>query len=84
MNLFTKPDNIIQMGIGYLSVTATFAFGVTFQIMMERFLLATGRTVTMWTQLAGAVINIVLDPLFIFGIGLRFPGWASPAPPWPP
>lgn len=70
MSLFTQKPDTIQMGIGYLSVTSTFAFGVTFQIMMERFLLATGRTVcTMWTQLAGAVINIVLDPLFIFGIG---------------
>ena len=37
---------------------------------MERLLLSTGRTVfTMWTQLSGAVINIILDPLLIFGIG---------------
>lgn len=68
--LFTdKPQNI-AMGGDYLFICSLFSIGVFFQIIMERLLLATGRTVfTMWTQLTGALINIILDPLLIFGIG---------------
>lgn len=68
--LYTDDPATIQMGSEYLEVVTTLSIGVFIQIIMERLLLATGRTtLTMWTQLLGAVLNIIFDPLFIFGIG---------------
>lgn len=70
ISLFTDTPETIQMGTDYLVVVTTLSIGVFIQIMMERLLLATGRTtLTMWTQLLGAVLNIIFDPLLIFGIG---------------
>ena len=52
--------------------------------MFERMLQATGKTVyTMITQTTGAVINIILDPILIFGL-FGFPKWASPVLQPPP
>lgn len=52
----------------YLSVVCVFSFGVFIQVLTERMLQATGRALySMIIQLVGAVINIVLDPIFIFG-----------------
>ncbi len=52
----------------YLKVVCIFSFGCLLQIMLERVLQSTGRTVyTLFTQGIGAVINIILDPIFIFG-----------------
>ncbi len=54
----------------YLQVVCIFSFGCLLQIMLERVLQSTGRTVyTLFTQGIGAVINIILDPIFIFGLG---------------
>lgn len=65
----TDVQEIIDYGASYLSICCTFAFGVFFQITFERLLQATGRTVlSMVTQLTGAIINIVLDPILIFGL----------------
>ena len=56
------------MGTSYLTICSVFSFGIFFQITFERLLQATGRTtLTMLSQLAGAVINIILDPILIFG-----------------
>ncbi len=53
-------------GNDYLSICMIFSFGIYFQIIFERLLQSTGRTLeTMYTQLLGAVVNIVLDPIFI-------------------
>lgn len=57
-------------GVDYLSVVCGCSIGLFGQVTMERLLQATGRTtLSMATQLIGAVANIILDPLFIFGIG---------------
>jgi putative MATE family efflux protein len=59
---------ITQYGIQYLSCVMIFSFGMYTQIICERILISTGRTVySMITQLIGAVINIILDPIMIFG-----------------
>lgn len=67
--LQTDIPEIIQYGKEYLSVVAIFSFGLFGQIAFDRMLQATGRTIyTMFTQGIGAVINIILDPILIFGL----------------
>ena len=64
----TDSADIIQYGTDYLSVICCFSFGMFFQFTFERLLQSTGRTFqTMITQTVGAVTNIILDPIFIFG-----------------
>ena len=75
----TSDAAIAQQGIQYLSVCCIFSLGLFTQTMGEKLLAATGRTqLSMISQLVGAVVNIILDPIFIFG----YCGQAlSPAPP---
>lgn len=62
-------QEVLEQGIAYTQICALFTAGIFFEILFERMLQATGRTVyTMFTQGAGAVVNIVLDPVFIFGV----------------
>lgn len=66
----TDDAQIIQYGTQYMTICMVFSFGMCFQFCFERLLMATGRTIyTMITQTTGAVINIIFDPLLIFGIG---------------
>ena len=63
----TDVEEIVTLGVNYLSVICCFSFGVFGQIMFERLMQSTGRTLyTMFTQGLGAIINIILDPVFIF------------------
>jgi len=65
----TDDAVIIQYGIDYLTVVLTASFGIFAQMIFERILTSTGRTfVTMITQGTGAIINIILDPILIFGL----------------
>ena len=64
----TSDDAIALQGIQYLSVCCIFSLGLFIQTMGEKLLAATGRTqLSMISQLVGAVVNIILDPIFIFG-----------------
>ncbi|MGN0426387.1 MAG: MATE family efflux transporter [Agathobacter sp.] len=66
-------ENILELGVTYLSIVMVFSFGLFAQFIFERILQATGRTVfTMISQMVGAIINIILDPILIFGL-LGFP-----------
>lgn len=66
----TSDPGIIADGVRYLNICFIFSIGLCGQICMERLLQSTGRAVySMYTQLFGAGLNIVLDPFFIFGIG---------------
>ncbi len=66
-------ENILELGVTYLSIVMVFSFGLFAQFIFERMLQATGRTVfTMISQMVGAIINIILDPILIFGL-LGFP-----------
>ena len=65
----TDIESIITYGKDYMVVVCCFSFGIFTQLMFERMLQATGKTVyTMFTQGVGAIINIILDPIFIFGL----------------
>ena len=58
----------IEGGAAYISICTLFSLGIFVEILGERLLQASGRTVyTLFTQGLGAVLNIILDPLFIFG-----------------
>lgn len=60
---------ITEYGIEYLTICTVFSFGVFLQIAFERILQATGRTFyTMITQSIGAIVNIIMDPILIFGL----------------
>ena len=62
----TDVQTIVGYGVDYLTIIACFSFGVFGQIMFERLMQSTGRTLyTMFTQGLGAIINIILDPIFI-------------------
>lgn len=63
----TSVDTIIDMGADYLGIVCGVSFGIFLEITFERLLQSTGRTFyTMITQGIGAIINIILDPVFIF------------------
>lgn len=69
INSQTSNPEIRSLGDIYLGIVMTFSMGVFFQITFERLLQATGRTMlSMITQLSGALINIILDPIMIFGL----------------
>ncbi len=65
----TDIEEIIDYGTSYLSIVCMVSIGSFGQVCFERLLQATGKTLcTMVTQSTGAIINIILDPLFIFGL----------------
>lgn len=65
----TDIEEIIVYGTQYLSVCCCLSFGVFVQVMFERMLQATGKTVySMISQGVGAIVNIILDPILIFGL----------------
>ena len=69
----TNNPEIIEYGVQYLSICMIVSFGLYGAILFERLLQSTGRTVlSMISQLAGAITNIIFDPLLIFGL-LGFP-----------
>lgn len=64
----TNDAQIVSMGVDYLTVICLFGFGQLFQLIFEKILQSTGRTsYTMVMQIVGAIINIILDPILIFG-----------------
>lgn len=69
-HLFTSNETILNYGIQYTTVVLTCSAFVFIEINIEKALQATGNMIfPMLFQLTGAVINIALDPLLIFGIG---------------
>lgn len=64
----TTDAQIIDYGKQYLTIICCCSFGMYTQFIFERLLQSTGKTIyTMVTQGTGAIINIILDPIFIFG-----------------
>ena len=64
----TKDTQIIEYGTQYMSVITIASIGIFIQITFERLMQSTGKTIfNMITQGLGAIINIILDPILIFG-----------------
>ena len=77
MQTDANQKEIAELGITYLTICMTLSFGIFGQFIFERMLQATGRTFyTMLTQGIGAVINIIFDPVFIFGFKMGIAGAA--------
>ena len=71
MMLYTTNENIIEYGTQYLTVVLCFSLFTIIEVTIEKTLQATGNMIfPMLFQLTGAVINIIFDPLLIFGIGI--------------
>lgn len=69
----TSDPEIHRYGVEYLSICMIWSVGATGQIIFQRLLQSTGKTLlSMVSQMVGAVINIILDPILIFGL-LGFP-----------
>ncbi len=67
MKWMTGVEEVIVAGVDYLSICYIFSFGLFGEIVMERLMISTGKThLAMITQGVGAIINIILDPIFIF------------------
>jgi putative MATE family efflux protein len=65
----TDVEEILTQGIQYLTICCCCSQGLFFAITFERLLQSTGRTIyTMFTQGLGAIVNIILDPIMIFGL----------------
>ncbi len=63
----TSNAMIIEHGVQYTVIVTTLSFGIFFEICFERLMQSTGRTFyAMVTQIIGAVVNIIFDPIFIF------------------
>ena len=80
-NLFfrsqTQVESIIAMGNDYLRIVTIGSLGMFCQIMYERLLQGTGRSLlSMYTQGLGAIVNIILDPVFIFVLDMGVTGAA--------
>ena len=65
----TQDKEILNYGIQYITIVTVMSFGLFLQVIMERLLQATGNSFySMISQAAGAIINIILDPIMIFGL----------------
>ena len=79
----SEVEETIRNGTSYISICSIFSLGIFVEIIGERLLQASGRTVyTLFTQGLGAILNIILDPIFIFGfepLGIQPMGIAGAA-----
>lgn len=81
IRMFTDSESVAEMGITYSRIVICLSFGSLFHILIEKIFQAAGSMVVpMLLQAAGALINIILDPIFIFGyLGLPAMGVAGAA-----
>ena len=75
--LFSDDPKLIGLGVDYLSICMWFSLGVFVQLGCERILQSMGKTgLSMVTQLIGAIVNIILDPIMIFTLKMGIKGAA--------
>ena len=73
INAYTDDPQLRQMGASYLSLCCIFCVGLFIQVFCERIMQSQGKNLyAMLMQMVGAVINIIFDPILIFGL-LGFP-----------
>jgi len=82
--LQTDNQTIVKYGTEYLTIITLCSAGIFLQITFERLMQSTGKTIyNMITQGTGAIINIILDPIMIFGL-FGFPRMEVAGQPWLP
>lgn len=68
LEYFSKDSELVSLGSSYLYIISIFSIGTLFQITTEKILEAYGKTKeSMIIQIVGSVINLILDPIFIYG-----------------
>ena len=73
----TVDAEVLEMGVSYLRICCVISFGIIFFSLFEKLLQATGRSLySTIGQVVGAVVNIILDPIFIFILHLGIKGAA--------
>lgn len=79
--LFTQDETVLELGCQYSTIVICLSFGSLFHICVEKMFQATGNMVIpMFLQGLGAVVNLILDPIFIFGwLGIPAMGVAGAA-----
>ena len=66
----SQTAEVLEMGVSYLRICCVISFGIIFFSLFEKLLQATGRSLySTIGQVVGAVVNIILDPIMIYGIG---------------
>lgn len=69
LRIFSANEEIVQLGIQYSDIAFLFSLVIAWQMVFEKTFQAVGRmTTTMICMMVGFVINIVLDPVMIFGL----------------
>ncbi len=77
ISLFTDDPELLRLTSEYASICLIFSFGIFIDITAERIMQATGDSIhPMISQSLGAITNIILDPVFIFGFGMSVKGAA--------
>ncbi len=70
LTMFTQDEQIIEMGMEYSTIVFSFSIAVTVGIAFEKIFQAVGMmNISMISMALGCIINIILDPIFIFGFG---------------
>ncbi len=70
LSCFTKDASIVQMGFSYARIAFAFSIIISVEITWEKIFQSVGRmTVSMICMMSGCILNIVMDPLLIFGVG---------------
>lgn len=70
LSCFTKDSSIVHMGVSYARIAFAFSVIISVEITWEKIFQSVGRmTVSMICMMSGCILNIVMDPLLIFGVG---------------
>lgn len=70
LNMFTENQEIVDLGVRYSRIAFLFVVALSWQLVFEKTFQAVGRMVSsMVCMMSGAIINIILDPVLIFGLG---------------
>ena len=73
LSMFTKDQEVLSMGITYSRITFGFSIIISLGIAYEKIFQSVGRMkTTMFCMMSGCILNIILDPIMIFGL-LGFP-----------
>ena len=70
LGLFTSDADVINLGIKYSNIVFSFSIIIALGISFEKIFQSVGRmAVSMVSMLSGCIVNIILDPILIFGLG---------------